>query len=196
MYVHICAHIAQCNVIQCVALLHGSAHRVASYHFNPLYFSSVHSPPSPPPPPPPLPPPPPSSSPPPLSTSPPPNPGGQKSLRHCHHHKCLHSIQMSPSLLSSQGFQTFNSEKPTLLNLFVKFFVFCQILIHFCQSAKASQADLPFIGKLWPEKRARKAEKEKRAEKLKRRKETKKLKKRKEPEKLKRRSLKPQKTEL
>ena len=75
------------------------------------------------------------------------------------------SIQMSPSLLSSQGFQTFNSEKPTLLNLFVKFFVFCQILIHFCQSAKASQADLPFIGKLWPEKRARKAEKEKRARK-------------------------------
>ena len=75
------------------------------------------------------------------------------------------SIQMSPSLLSSQGFQTFNSEKPTLLNLFVKFFVFCQILIHFCQSAKASQADLPFIGKLWPEKRARKAEKEKRAQK-------------------------------
>ena len=72
---------------------------------------------------------------------------------------------MSPSLLSSQGFQTFNSEKPTLLNLFVKFFVFCQILIHFCQSAKASQADLPFIGKLWPEKRARKAEKEKRARK-------------------------------
>ena len=52
-----------------------------------------------------------------------------------------------------------------MLNLFVKFFVFCQILIHFCQSAKASQADLPFIGKLWPEKRARKAEKEKRAQK-------------------------------
>lgn len=32
---------------------------------------------------------------------------------------------------------TFNSEKPTLLNLFVKFFVLCQIWIHFCQSAKA-----------------------------------------------------------
>ena len=45
-------------------------------------------------------------------------------------------------------FQTFNSEATFA---FVEFFVFCQILIHFCQSAKADQADLPFIGKLRPE---------------------------------------------
>ena len=45
-------------------------------------------------------------------------------------------------------FQTFNSEATFA---FVEFLVFCQILIHFCQSAKADQADLPFIGKLRPE---------------------------------------------
>ena len=77
-----------------------------------------------------------------------------------------------------------------MLNLFVKFFVFCQILIHFCQSAKASQADLPFIGKLWPEKRARKAEKEKRARKAEKEKRAQKAEKEKRARKAEKKELK------
>ena len=153
-------------------------HNVASLHFNPLYFSSVHY------------------------AQAAPNPGGHKStvfhhhrhhrhrrhhqLHHCHqhqldhrhhyhhhHHGCHHQLyhrhshlhftfsyvsllqKISPITTLSHlnfrlksVFQTFNSEATFA---FVEFFVFCQILIHFCQSAKADQADLPFIGKLRPE---------------------------------------------